>query len=59
MTVSFELCLWRPLIRFQCRFSSPGDGGGERERDLMMGLGRCVGEGERERESRELWVLLR
>lgn len=34
------------LIRFQCRGSSPGDGGGERERDMMMGLGRCVCERE-------------
>ncbi len=32
-----------PLIRFQCWGRSPGDEGGERERDLMMGLEKCVG----------------
>lgn len=30
------------LIRFQWQGSSPGDGGGERERDVMMGRGKCL-----------------
>ncbi len=33
-----------PLIRFQCWGRSPGDEGGERERDLMMGLESVLGE---------------
>lgn len=39
------------LIRFQCWGSSPEDGGGERQRDLMMGLGRCMCVRKRDEET--------